>query len=204
MTTTSSDDAAPRGGRARARGGADARTTTRCGRGRRTSSDDDRRRRGARRGATSARRARVDRQSSASRAGAGAMDGSGRGRRGRPRRRGRRRLEAAAAREGRRRRAGGWDWWRKSACEACEVLIRERVTSMQGTFRSQGACLARLMGRLRERGEQDASRACAPSREMAKKLLSNAEEREEVLAHRGDVRRGGRRGVVKVCGVCQV
>jgi len=70
----------------------------------------------------------------------------------------------------------------KERVRACEVLIRERVTSIQGTFRSQGACLARLMERLRERGEQDASRACAPSREMAKKLLSNAEEREEVLA----------------------
>lgn len=64
---------------------------------------------------------------------------------------------------------------------ACEVLLRERVTAVEGTFRSQGACLAQLMGRLRAREETHASRAAAPATALAKTLLASVEEREEVL-----------------------
>jgi len=64
----------------------------------------------------------------------------------------------------------------------CEMLIRERVTAIQGTFRSKGACLGQLMVRLRERNEMYASRARAPPPELSRKLLASVEEKEEVLS----------------------
>ena len=64
----------------------------------------------------------------------------------------------------------------------CEMLIRERVTAIQGTFRSKGACLGQLMARLRERNEMFASRARAPPPELSRKLLACVEEKEEVLS----------------------
>ena len=63
----------------------------------------------------------------------------------------------------------------------CEMLIRERATAIQGTFRSKGACLGQLMVRLRERNEMYASRARAPPPELSRKLLASVEEKEEVL-----------------------
>ena len=65
---------------------------------------------------------------------------------------------------------------------ACEVLIKERVTAIEGTFRSQGSCLAQLMGRLRARQETHASRAPAPSRKVAAALLGDRDDAEEILA----------------------